>query len=174
MCAPAAMAALSIVSTIGGLYGQQQEAKAQEQYNNDMARNATIANNQRNAQINQRQLQERDAATGKIMANNLEATKARASAQVSASGAGVSGLSVDSLMAELGMSQGRYNASVGQNLQQSTAGADWERVNSYNDMQSTFNSLKTPKSPNYLGAALQIGTAVDSYNTKSGGKLYKL
>lgn len=173
MCEPTTMAVLSIASTAAGLYGQQQAADAQDDYNKDMARNATIANNQRNAQINQRQLQERDAATGKIMANNIEATKAKATAQVSASGAGVSGLSVDSLLADLGMSQGRYNASVGQNLRQSTAGADWERVNAYNDMQSTFNGLKTPAMPNYLGAALQIGTAVDTYNTNSGGKLYK-
>lgn len=172
MCEPTTMAVLSIASTAAGLYGQQQAASAQADYNKDMARNATIANNQRNAQINQRQVQERDAAQGKIMANNLEALKAKSTAQVSASGAGVSGLSVDSLMADIGMSQGRYNASVGENLRQSTAGADWERVNSYNDMQSTFNSLKTPATPDYLGAALQIGTAVDTYNTNTGYSIY--
>lgn len=175
MCAPpAVMAALSIASTAASLYGQVQAANAQEDYNKDMARNATIANNQRNAQINQRQIQERDAATGKIMANNLEATKAKASAKVAASSAGVGGISVDALLNDLGSSQGRYNASVGENLRAGTVAADWDRVASYNNMASTINGLRTPTMPNYLGAALQIGTAVDTYNTRTGGSLYDI
>lgn len=174
MCEPTTMAILSIASAGAGLYGQMQAGDAQEQYNKDLARNATIANNQRNAQINQRQLQERDAATQKTMNNNIEATKAQSAARVAASGAGVGGVSVDSLIGEIGMNQGRYNASVGENLRTSYAGMDWDRVNADNDMRSTFNSMKSPAMPNYLGAALQIGTAVDTYNTKSGGKLYDL
>lgn len=172
MCAPAAMAALSIVSTAASLYGQMQAADAQKQYNEDLARNATIANNQKNAQINQRQLQERDAATNKIMANNREAMKAKSTSQVMAANAGVSGLSVDALLSDIGTSQGRYNASVGENLRNTYSGLDWERVNAQNEMTSTFNSMKAPATPNYLGAALQIGTAVDTYNTKTNNSLY--
>lgn len=168
------MTALSIGSTVVGLYGQQQEAKAQEKYNNDLARNAVTANNQRNAQINMRQIQERDAAAQKVQENNREAMKSEASAQVAASSAGVSGVSVDSLLSDIGSSQGRYNASVGENLRATNVGEDWDRVNAQNDMQSTFNSMQAPKRPNYLGAALQIGTSVDKYNTKSGGKLWSL
>lgn len=171
MCAPV-MAALSIASTVAGLYGQMQQADAQEEYNKQMARNATIANNQKNAQISQRQLQERDAATGKIMQNNLEATRAKSTARVAASGAGVSGVSVDSLLADLSGSQGRYNTSVAENVRSASMSSDWDRVNAYNEMSSTINGLRAPAMPNYLGAALQIGTAVDTYNTKSGGKLY--
>lgn len=175
MCAPPiAMAALSIASTAAGLYGQMQQANAMEDYNKDMARNATIANNQRNAQINQRQIQERDSAQGRIMQNNLEATRAKAAAKVSASSAGVSGLSVDALINDMGASQGRYNASVGENLRASTAAADWDRVASYNNMASTINGLRAPTMPNYFGAALQIGTAVDDYNTRTGGSLYDI
>ena len=173
MCAPV-MAALSIASTVAGLYGQMQAADAQEEYNKQMARNATIANNQKNAQISQRQLQERDAATGKMMQNNIEATKAKSTAQVAASGAGVSGVSVDALLADLSGSQGRYNASVGENLRSSNMASDWDRTNAYNEYASTINGLKAPAMPNYLGAALQIGTAVDTYNTKTGGSLYSL
>lgn len=174
MCPPAAMAALSIVSSVAQVYGQMQAANAQEEYNKEMRRNAIIANNQRNAQITQRQLQERDSATNKLMSNNIEAEKAKASARVAASSAGVSGISVNSLLDDITMSQGRYNSSVNENLRASYAGADWDRVNAYNDMASTINGLKTPTPPNYFGAALQIGTAVDNYNTKSGGKLYSL
>lgn len=168
MCEPTTMAILSIASAGAGLYGQQQQAKAQESYNNDLARNAVIANNQRNAQINQRQLQERDAATQKMMNNNIEAKKAESAARVAASGAGVGGVSVDSLIGEIGMSQGRYNASVGENLRTSNIGADWERVNADNNMRSTFNSMVAPKMPDYIGAALQIGKAGSDYMNKTG------
>jgi hypothetical protein len=166
------MAVLSIASTAAGLYGQQQQAKATESYNNDLARNAITANNQRNAQITQRQLQERDAATQKMMNNNIEAKKAEASARVNASSAGVGGVSVDSLIGEIGMNQGRYNTSVGENLRATNTGLDWERVNSDNSMRSTFNSMTAPKMPDYFGAALKIGTAVDTYNTNTGNSLY--
>lgn len=169
MCDPAtAMVALSIASAGAGLYGEAQAAKAQESYNKDLARNATIANNQRNAQINQRQLQERDAATQKMMNNNIEAKKAEGAARVAAGSAGVGGISVDSLLGEIGMNQGRYNNSVAENLRSSNVGLDWERVNAYNDMSSTFNSMKTPAKPNYLGAALKIGTAGMDYANKTG------
>lgn len=172
MCPPAAIAALSIASTVAGVYGQMQAANAQEKYNNQMYKNAVTQNNQKNAQISQRQLQERDGATNKIMENNIQAARAKATARVNASGAGVSGLSVGSLLDDLSSNQGRYNSSVTENLRASYAGSDWDRVNAYNDMSSTINSLKAPTTPNYLGAALQIGTAVDTYNTKSGGSLY--
>ena len=168
MCEPATLAALSIASSAVGVYGQMQAASAQKNYNNDMYKNSVIANNQQNAQINQRQLQERDAATNKIMDNNREAMKAQSTSQVLAANAGVSGLSVDSLLTDIGASQGRYNSSIGENLRNSNAGLDWERVNSSNQMTSTINSLKAPKMPDFLGAALQIGTAVDTYKTKTG------
>ena len=169
MCEPTTIAtALTIASAGAGLYGQQQQAKATESYNNDLARNAVIANNQRNAQISQRQLQERDSATQKIMNNNIEARKAEATARVAASSAGVGGVSVDSLLGEIGMNRGRYNASVGENLRGSNMALDWERVNADNNMRSTFNSMVAPKMPDYLGAALKIGTAGMDYANKTG------
>jgi len=163
---------LSIASSAFGLIGQMQQQRAQEKYNDAVYKNAVIANNQRNAQITSRQIQERDAATSKIMNNNIEAAKAKSTAQVSASSGGVSGISVDALVNDLSMMQGRYNSSVTENLRASYMGLDDARVNSYNDMASTINGLTAPKTPNYLGAALQIGTAVNDYNTRSGGKLY--
>ena len=73
---------LSIASSAFGLIGQMQQQRAQEKYNDAVYKNAVIANNQRNAQITSRQIQERDAATSKIMNNNIEAAKAKSTAQV--------------------------------------------------------------------------------------------
>lgn len=174
MCPPAAMAALSIASSAVGLYGQMQAASAQQDYNEALTKNAITANNQQNAQITQQQQQERDAATNKIMNNNRDAMKAASTTKVAAANAGITGLTVDSLISDIGNSEGRYNSSVDQNLRAEYAGNDWNRVNSYNNMVSTLNTRKTPAMPNYLGAGLQIGTAVDTYNTKTNNSLYTI
>jgi hypothetical protein len=164
---------------------QQQQAKAAEQRNNaqkemyaaqgranDLARtNAIIGDSQRNAQITQQQIQERDSATMDVMKNNLKATEARSTSQAALGAAGVSGVSVDSLMSSIGSSQGRYNASVGENLRSQGAGHDWDRVNSYNEMASTINgsnsnyvnAYKAPEyvqQPNYAGIGLQLGAGL--------------
>jgi uncharacterized protein YlxW (UPF0749 family) len=168
------MTGLAIASAAFGLVGQEQAASAQNKFNDQQRTNAITANNQQNAQISQKQLQDRDAATQKVMTNNIAAQKAMATASVSAGSAGISGLSVGSLLDDLGSSQGRYNNSVDENLRSSYMADDNSRVNSYNSMKSTINSLKAPAMPNYLGTALQIGTALDGYNTKSGGAMWDL
>lgn len=167
MCLPALPAglttALSIVSTGAQLFSQIQAQSAQADYNKAVQRNATIAMNQRNAQITQRQTQERDSAQAKIMENNIEATKARETAKVSASSSGVGGISVDSLLSDLSGAQGRYNSSVEANLKNSYIGADWDRQNVYNDYASTLNGLKTPTMPDYFGAGLSIAKTWNDY-----------
>jgi len=163
---------LAIASTAFGLVSQTQTASAQRESNSQARINAVTADNQRNAQINQKQIQERDAGTQKVFQNSIEAQKATATAQVSAGSAGISGLSVDSLISSIGASRGRYDTAVAENLKSGYMANDWDRVNSYNSMKSTFNSLKAPTMPNYLGAGLQIATATDAYNTRSGGSLW--
>ena len=167
MCLPALPAglttALSIISTGAQLFQQQQAASAQKEYNDAVQRNATIAMNQRNAQVTQRQVQERDSAQAKLMENNLEAAKAKSTAKVAASAAGVSGTSVDALLADLSGAQGRYNSSVETNLRNSYAASDWDRQNIYNDFASTINGLKAPTMPDYVGAGLSIARTWNEY-----------
>lgn len=166
------MTALSIAGSVFGVVQESAAADAQSQANEQARVNAITADNQRNAQINQKQVQERDAGTQKVFTNNIEALKAEGTAQASAGSAGISGLSVDSLLSSIGASRGRYDTSVAENLKSSYMANDWDRVNSYNSMKSTINNLKAPAMPSYLGAALKIGTAVDGYNTKTGGSLW--
>jgi hypothetical protein len=168
------MTGLAIASSVFGVVQQSQAADAQSQANEQARVNAITADNQRNAQINQKQVQERDAGTQKVFQNSIDAQKASATAQVAAGSAGISGLSVDSLLSSIGSSQGRYDTAVAENLKSSYMANDWDRVNSYNSMKSSINSLKAPTMPDYLGAALKIGTAADAYNTKSGGAMWDL
>ena len=155
--------ALSVASTVAGVYGQQQQAKAQQAYNDQQAKNAMEAYKANLAQTNLMQSQEHAAATQKVNENNRAAEAAKAKALVSAGESGISGLSVDALLANLSGEQARYNESVNQNYENASMAIDNQRTNAQVNAASQINSLKTPQSPDYLGAALRIGTAVYDY-----------
>ena len=164
MCDATAMMVLNVASTVAGVYGQQQQAKAQNAYNNQQAKNTMEAYRANLAQTNLMQSQEHAAATQKINENNRAAEAAKAKALVSAGESGISGLSVDTLLADLSGDQARYNESVNQNYQNASMAIDNQRTNAQVNAASQINSLKTPQSPDYLGAALRIGQATYDYN----------
>lgn len=154
---------LLVLSTVAGVEGQRQQAKAQDAYNKQQAKNAMEAYKANIAQTNLMQSQEHAAATQKINENNRAAEAAKATALVSAGESGISGLSVDTLLADLAGGQARYNESVNQNYENASMAIDNQRTNAQVNAASQINSLKTPQSPDYLGAALRIGTAVYDY-----------
>ena len=155
------MTALSIASSIGSVVAQQQAASAQEaanqrQYENIMQARAANIN-----QTNLMQQQEREGAMQKLEQNNLRARAAQSTAAVSAGESGISGLSVDALLADLGTQQNRFNTSVDTNFDRSTQAIAIQRDNASINAASQINQLKTPQAPDYFGAALRIGTALD-------------
>ncbi|WP_299316649.1 hypothetical protein [uncultured Halomonas sp.] len=164
MCEPTtALLVLTAASTAAGLYGQQQQAKAQNAYNDQQAKNTMEAYRANLAQTNLMQSQEQAAASQKINENNRAAEAAKAKALVSAGESGISGLSVDALLADLSGEQSRYNESVNQNYENASMAIDNQRKNVQINAASQINQLKTPQSPDYLGAALRIGQAYDDY-----------
>ena len=154
--------ALSVASTVAGVYGQQQQVKAQNAYNDQQAKNAMEAYKANLEQTNLMQAQEHAAATQKVNENNRAAEAAKATALVSAE-SGIPGLSVDALLANLSGEQARYNESVNQNYENASMAIDNQRTNAHVNAASQINSLKTPQSPDYLGAALRIGQAAYDY-----------
>lgn len=154
-----ALAIASVASTASSVYGQQQAANAQSaanqrQYDNTMRARAANIN-----QTNLMQQQEREASSQKLDENNRAARAAQSTAAVAAGENGISGLSVDALMADLGTSQNRYNSSVYTNYDNSSMAIANQRENVDINAASQINSLKTPAMPDYFGAALRIGTA---------------
>lgn len=167
MTASGALAGLSAIGTGAGLYGQQQAAHAQEKSNAVQRQNAITARNQNLTQIELQKQQVTQQAGEKVYENNLQARKALSTARVSAGESGVSGLSVDSLLAEIESSQSRYNTSVTGNLSNSISGFDLQRENAQASASNQVASLKTPQMPDYLGASLRIGsTLANSYKSQ--------
>lgn len=164
MCDPVTMAVISIGATAAQLNAQRQAAKAQEQANQRQYENTMQARAANINQTNLMQQQEREGAMQKLEENNMAARAAQATANVSAGESGISGLSVDSLMADIGTKQNRFNTSVDTNYDRSSQAIALQRDNININAASQINQLKTPAAPDYVGAALRIGTAMYDYN----------
>lgn len=146
-----------------GLYGQYQNAQYQNKVNEQQAANTMVAYRDNVAQTNLMQTQEQAAASQKLDENNKAAASAMARASTSAGESGISGLSVDALLADLGGQRDRYNQAVEQNYDAASQAINSQRQNARTNAASQINSLRTPQAPDYLGAALRIGTAVYDY-----------
>lgn len=167
MCEPAtAMMALQVVSAVGTVVAQSQAADAQSaanmrQYQNTMAARATNIN-----QTNLAQQQEREGAMQKLEQNDLAARAGASTARVSAGESGVSGLSVDALLADVGNKSNRFQTSIDTNYDRASTAIALQRENVNTNAASQINSLKTPAMPDYFTAGLRIGNAV--YRQQNG------
>ena len=160
MCEPTTMLAIaSVVSTGASVVSQSQAASAQSAANQRQYENTIRARDANVNQTNLMQQQEREAGSQQLEQNNMAARAARSTAAVSAGESGISGLSVDALLSDLGTKQNRFNSSVVTNYDNSSMAIANQRDNIDINAASQINSLKTPAMPDYLGAALRIGSA---------------
>lgn len=161
--APGLMTGLQIVSSVMGVVGQMQAQSAQEEANQRQYENTMKARAANINQTNLMQQQEREAAVQKLDENNMAARAAKSTATASAGDNGISGLSVDALIADLGSKQKRFNSSVSANYDLASSGIANQRENVDINAASAINALKTPAMPDYFGAALRIGKSVYDY-----------
>jgi hypothetical protein len=157
------MTALSIASATAA---QAQSARVQNAMNKRQAQNAISAANANYAQVNLEASQQAEAMQQKLSQNNLAASAAASTARTTAGERGVSGFSVDALMADIGADQNRYETSVRTNYDRAIGALDNQRENIYASAASTINGLKAPAMPDYLGAGLKIYRTYDDYKTR--------
>lgn len=159
MCEPTTiMVGLSIASAAAGLASQQQAAKAQGKANAQQYQNSLVARADNANQVNLARGQEAESASQKINANNLAMREAQASALAKA---GPGGFSMDAMLGSIAGLGAGYNDAVNQNLDRVNLSLDNQLVNVNRNTHNEIASLKRPAAPDYLGAALKIGSAVN-------------
>lgn len=156
MCEPTAI--LMVASTAAGVIAQTRQAGAVIAGNNRQATNTMVAQGENANQVNLSRLQEAEAAGQKINENNIARREAQATAVAAA---GPAGLSMDALLGSMGQKAASYNQSVTANLDRVNMALDNQLVNVNRGAASEINSLRSPQAPDYLGAALKIGTSLD-------------
>lgn len=176
MCYPAAIAVaglvLSAAATTYTVYEGNQTTKAQNQINQQAAdEGAALASSTFKDQANQLRLrdsQEAEASARDRANNAIKAAQARETLRVSSGEAGVSGVSVDNLLADYYRQEEGYNGALDRNLEFSQAQTTEElkgiRSGAIDRQIAQRRPMINP--PSYLAAGLQVGAhAVGTYDS---------
>ena len=160
----AASFAISAATTVTDYMAQAEQT---EQHNRMVRQNQEAAQanlRQEYTAVQTRQIQEEDAAAVEKQSVSREARGARAAAMVSAGESGVSGLSVDALLADIYGKEAEYKDRVTQNTGFTTQNLTAEMDGLKAKAQDRINSIQPMNGPNPLASALKIGAAgVNSY-----------
>ena len=160
MCDP--ITALTIASSVGSVVAQQQAADEQAAANKRNYDNQMTAYRYNLANANATKVQESENLSQKKMDINADVARKAATATVAAGEAGVSGLSVDGLLASIGAEGGRAVSNAEVNYLRTDRAIEADKMNMWSGTASNIGQMKTPQNPDYLGAALKIGTTVDT------------
>lgn len=160
MCEPMTIAAVSLaaLSAGAGVYGQREQAKAQNEMFAANARSANESAKLENEALAARQQQEREAAGQALVQNAMEAATVRGTNRAIAAESGLSGFSIDSLINETSMQEARNAETIEANQGFAAQQYQLERQGISANARSRRNSVARG-SFNPAVAALQIGGA---------------
>ena len=176
MCDPITMAvssfAIGAAQTVTSYMGDKQAAATQNAMvrENQKAANANLVREY--ADVQTRQIQEEDAAAIQKQDISREARAARATTMAAAGEAGVSGLSVDALLADVHGKEATAKDRISQNSGFTTSNLTREMDGLKAKAQDRINSMPWASGPSPFAAALKIGGAglnsFDKYNKPKG------
>lgn len=169
MCNPAvgmavAQFAMSAASGIAGFGAQtsQYEAQQQQYKNNRIEANKAAVGQY--AALQNRQLQEAKATSQEQQTLSREAAQGRATAKVAAGEAGVTGLSVDALVADYYGQEGRHERTLSNNYQMQSDYLRGEMEGVQSQAEGRINSVDQGQKPSFADAAIRIiGGGIDAF-----------
>jgi hypothetical protein len=149
----------------------QGQVQAANEQNRMYAENAARANQSARDQMfqtQQRMLQEQASAANEKIDVQREARAAKATAMTAAGESGVSGLSVDALLAEFDGRQAEYEDRIDQNTEWTMTQLNNEMKGIRSNAEDRINSVQRAAKPSFFDAGLRIaGVGLDSYNAYS-------
>lgn len=157
--------AVSVGSTFMNYQADQQQFGAQQQQYNTNKLLAQQSMLEQAGQLSLRESQERDALLDKAMANKIEAAKAKGRTIASAGEAGVSGMSIAALVADIERTKLNNQNTIGRNFAAIQQQGIYDRKALESQAQGRVNNLALPTAPSLLGAGLQMaGLGLQGYN----------
>jgi len=167
MCDPISMIGLAVGAVTQGV-GYMAEKSAADEQNRQYRENAARANqNARDQQFQtqQRMLQEQEKGAAEKMDTTRQAQAAKATAAVAAGEAGVSGLSVDALLAEFDGRAAAANDRTDQNTEWTLNQLNNEMKGIRSNAEDRINSVQRAAAPSFFNTGLKIaGVGLDTYN----------
>lgn len=140
-------------------------AEQQNQFYRDNAARANKAAQEQMFQTQQRMFQEQATAAEEKIDNSREARAAKATAEVAAGEANVSGLSVDALLKEFTAQESRYNDRTDQNTEWALNQLQDEVRGIRANAEDRINSVQRAAKPSFFNTGLTIAAqGLGSYN----------
>ena len=165
-------AAIALASAATSVVGQKQQADAQEKQQKMAAQQERQRYLEEVTSLRQQQTQEQVAKSQRMQEAELKGKEAKAQAVVAAGEAGVAGLSVEALVANISRKQATYAFSEQKQAEMMSASRTMEIQSSGAGYQRNLFTINRPiPQPNYLNAALegaQTGMSVYSAGQQAG------
>lgn len=160
MCAPMMGAALGVLSAVAEYGAASADYNAKAQVWKQNYKNSLAAGREEQNQITLRTMQEQEAKDQKLYLMNLEEVQKKSEAQLAASEAGVGGLSVQSILVDIGR-RGAYNRQIeNRNWAMTAAQLEEEQRATVTTIKSRINSVERPTAPNPLAYVVKAAGAV--------------
>jgi hypothetical protein len=167
MCFQAAMAAIAVAQSVVSFAADQADYDSRVEQWQQNRNEALAAGRDEQKALTIRMTQEQEAYTQKRQMNNIEAAEASASAEASGAASGVSGLSLDNILAGIGREATRKSSADKTNYQNTVLQLNEEMKGTNTTIKNRVNSVQVGNPPNPLGYALQgVGGALKAYGSK--------
>ena len=160
--------AVSGLSAVAEYGAKQAQFKAETNRYNQNITNSLVAQRDETKALTLRQMQEQEATGQKDHLVNIEAAQKQAEVEVSAAGGNVTGISVDSLIADVGRRASTQRLSLQRNYEMTATQLQSEQDATVNKAQSRINQVAAPTAPSPAGAIIGFaGKALDAYTSYS-------
>jgi hypothetical protein len=167
MCDPAsATLAIAVVSAAAAADQQNKMAAAQTKSNQQTYDSQMTAYNFNLANANNRKITEASDAASRKFDTTIKSQADLARARTATGQAGISGLSVEALLADLSSAAGRANVNTEVNYLRRDQALEVDKMNMWSGAANSINSLKTPMGADYISAGLKIADAGATYADK--------
>lgn len=167
MCNPLALVgfAVSAAQSVMEYSAARQEADEQNRIYRENAARANKAAQEEAFAVNQRMLQEQEAAAAEKSQIYREARAARASAEVGAGEAGISGLSVEGLLREFDGQAAAQTDRIDQQTEWTLQQLQDQKRQIRSQAEDRINSVQRAARPSFFSTGLKIaGSGLNFYN----------
>lgn len=167
MCDPATAALVIATASAAAAVAQQNKvADAQSKTNQQTYDGQMTAYNFNLANANNRKITEAGDAASRKFDTTIKSQDDLARARTASGESGISGLSVEALLADLSSAAGRANVNTEVNYLRRDSALEVDKMNMWSGAANSINSLKTPMGADYIGAGLKIADAGATYSDK--------
>ena len=158
--------AIAVLSAANAVDQQEKTAAAQSKSNQQTYDSQMTAYNFNLANANNRKVTEASDAAARKFDTTIKNQYDIARAKTASGESGISGLSVEALLADLSAAGGRANVNTEVNYLRRDQALEADKMNMWGGAANSINALKTPAAPDYIGNGLKIADASVSYADK--------